>query len=868
MDEKEFLNNNGENIELDEKNNLSNNLKKIDSLIDEQEKKKKLYESYCDDYKGEYQFFNEYRKYNNKKNETEKRINELNELVESPYFAHMYLEEQEHDEDMFIGYEGIADKDGNQIVYDWRSKVGNLANSNKKSLNYNGFNYTVKYKRNVEIKNRQLTNCIEKYNSDSKDKTGITDYYLRSILRSKQNEKGFSDIVRTIQENQNDIIRADINTNIMCQGVAGSGKTAIIVHRLSYLLYNNPKVPAEKYLFIAPNDNFKKELSELNKKLSIDKIKLNTLYDFYIDKFNYYLNFNNDSNFKLEIKNIIDDENVDIKEVYSEKHLLSKYKIIEDSIYEEIKPIIKKNNLKIDKNQLVKDNIQLIRKILEDKINDYSNNKNLLNKNSKSILDICKKIGQITIEDETSDNKEKIKKYNKLVDNKVENLLNEIAQCKKIIKNIKNKYDISFYESNDYSIKKMKEHVSSIMEEKDNLENETNKMQKSIFRFFQRETIQNNLNKIEEYENIISEQLDLIKKFKDNEEEIFMTKELISKIEINKKSINILTLSTEIGDYMFEAIEAYKVLRLTLDISPDAPISFTHSLKMVLNYILEKPESIEEDDISKLVDLLKNNINIKKRLNTDQYFDDKKELDILINSVKPKIIIKRCFDLVLKNRYSLNSESLKKQKFYRNDVFTLLYIFNKLEFRKQNLYNYLYIDEAQDYNDSEIKLIKEIEANPIMNIFGDYKQNISLNSIERKNWDLLINTFEEKFKYFELNENYRNTINIVDYCNKNIKSKMYGIGLEGKDVKVITETSYDELIKITKETKSIIITNDNNLLKKISIESKGINISTVLNVKGLEFENIIVIDKNMDDNNKYVAYTRAKKELIIINDIK
>ena len=119
-----------------------------------------------------------------------------------------------------------------------------------------------------------------------------------------------------------------------------------------------------------------------------------------------------------------------------------------------------------------------------------------------------------------------------------------------------------------------------------------------------------------------------------------------------------------------------------------------------------------------------------------------------------------------------------------------------------------------------------------------------------------------------MNENYRNTINIVDYCNKNIKSKMYGIGLEGKDVKVITETSVDELIKIAKETKSMIITNDNDLLKKISIESKGINISTVLNVKGLEFESIIVIDKNMDDNNKYVAYTRAKKDLIIINNIK
>ena len=104
------------------------------------------------------------------------------------------------------------------------------------------------------------------------------------ILREKKNVSGFTDIVKTIQKKQNDIIRADINKNIICQGVAGSGKTAIIVHRLSNLLYNNPNIPAERYLFIAPNSNFKSELSNLNKKLKIDKIKLSTLYEYYIEK--------------------------------------------------------------------------------------------------------------------------------------------------------------------------------------------------------------------------------------------------------------------------------------------------------------------------------------------------------------------------------------------------------------------------------------------------------------------------------------------------------------------------------------------------------------------------------------------------------
>ena len=173
---------------------------------------------------------------------------------------------------------------------------------------------------------------------------------------------------------------------------------------------------------------------------------------------------------------------------------------------------------------------------------------------------------------------------------------------------------------------------------------------------------------------------------------------------------------------------------------------------------------------------------------------------------------------ICKDKYDL-SENLSNIKFYRNDVFLILYILDKIGFDRRKQYYYLYIDEAQDYNDQEIKLLKELE-NSSINIFGDYKQNISSNSIQRENWNNLQKIINDDLIYYELNENYRNTVNVVNYCNENLQLNMLPVGTEGNVVKVKENKNIEDIIKDAEKMDAVVITNNEQIISKINKKAK------------------------------------------------
>ena len=261
-----------EDVFLEEQEYLNEKLCLIEARINKLDCDINKYKSDCDEYKNDYENIRYFIESQNKHVESLKEINSLKKRIESPYFGHMYLNEKNEDEDIFIGEESITDLKGENIVYDWRSPVCSLYYANQNFMKYKNYTYRVKFKRQLLIENKKLVSCNELYHSQ-KDVI-VTDTFLKSVLKEKKEITGFTDIIKTIQFKQNEIIRSDLDKNIICQGVAGSGKTVIIIHRLSYLLFNNPSIIPTDFLFIAPNDNFKKELSVLNIKLQIDDLLL------------------------------------------------------------------------------------------------------------------------------------------------------------------------------------------------------------------------------------------------------------------------------------------------------------------------------------------------------------------------------------------------------------------------------------------------------------------------------------------------------------------------------------------------------------------------------------------------------------------
>ena len=179
-------------------------------------------------------------------------------------------------------------------------------------------------------------------------------------------------------------------------------------------------------------------------------------------------------------------------------------------------------------------------------------------------------------------------------------------------------------------------------------------------------------------------------------------------------------------------------------------------------------------------------------------------------------------------------------------------------------YNYIYFDEAQDYNDSEIKLICDLEDNPIVNIYGDVNQNIIKSTQTRDNWDNLKSILGMKLEYFKFDENYRNTSDVVEYCNHELSTNMMPIGYNGNSVNVCESMDLDNIISLARKG-AIIITNNSNY--STIIKNFGMKCYSVLEAKGLEFSNVIVIDENLSKNEKYIAYTRTKNDLTIVKKV-
>lgn len=282
----------------------------------------------------------------------------LNELEKNTHFGRMdlTLNEDNHTENlvMYIGEKSI-NKGIENLVYDWRSPVGNLYYmSNQEDYKYKDTIYNLNLKRQIDINNSKINNIYDTFVRGRN--LNVTDDFLMKVLNNKKNRNEFVDIIKTIQSNQNSIIRDELNTNSIVQGVAGSGKTVVLLHRLSYLLYNYPEMDRNKLLFITPSTIFKSKLSNINRSLSLTTIKMITMEDYYLEKINYYLpsikiNRVEKDNFKIDMLEFIYSKDYPnylqsfIKD-YTKK---SDIKLIMDNIFKDLK---NKFNLK-NKNYII-----------------------------------------------------------------------------------------------------------------------------------------------------------------------------------------------------------------------------------------------------------------------------------------------------------------------------------------------------------------------------------------------------------------------------------------------------------------------------------------------------------------------------------
>ncbi|MBQ8379522.1 MAG: UvrD-helicase domain-containing protein [Clostridia bacterium] len=187
---------------------------------------------------------------------TATKITNIAKIKEKPYFARLDFKEDKKDnkDKLYIGKIGVIDLDGKIVITDWRAPVATLYyDSNLGKVEYNAPEGSIKgelsLKRQIIIKNKEVQDIF--------DVDSVSDDELLKPYLGANADNRLKNIVASIQGEQNYIIRKDIEKNLIVQGVAGSGKTTVALHRIAYLMYNNStKFKPNQFMVIGPNKFF------------------------------------------------------------------------------------------------------------------------------------------------------------------------------------------------------------------------------------------------------------------------------------------------------------------------------------------------------------------------------------------------------------------------------------------------------------------------------------------------------------------------------------------------------------------------------------------------------------------------------------
>ena len=821
---------------------------------------------------------------------------------------------------------------------------------------------------------------------------GSTDSFLIEIITQNRSNHKLTDIIKTIQSNQNRMIREEHDKNMLVQGCAGSGKTMILLHRLSYLTYNEYLYNLSKVKIITPNNLFNLFISELSELLGLHEIKRMVIEDYYIYLIREYQKENS-----IEYKKNNKGKRIKSEEIKSNRKALRYIENLpnliakkEDSGFNESEGLYTKAKIEEINNYYLKEVSEIYKSIDLDGINEYvkrfdlqegikakqsnkermdalyllcnhdiifENNKKVkllgnyikdieaytdsLDRLDKSSMIINKKIGDFNVEINYCENiKEGYQEIleTKIIPTELENIKNNLVNTymeilekdnlrikrgerfnkqiflyqRKIIKYNKsiNESDITSYKEDSEKLKivdKMEKNLQIAQARLLSIENEFNKdfaelkdnfiqgiktinenggnvkfdegnyqecIEKvSIF-------IKENANKTHkmlnyddmEFANKLFDRFVLIADNDLDEESILAE---IEHIKGNrKKTKHITTNYNEFKRYIEKTIvdlSKYETLSKEKDsIGVDGVIEILKDYMFNIRYCYDLLLGIKQSigSINKENRLIIDDL-IKERAKVEAIILKPNEISKIENS---KLILtkKGEFPIAVFNRFkSLKDNKNKKIDTY--GLFTLLYIFYKHYGPLKENDDYLFIDEAQEYSFYEYELLKGVNGgDTVFNLFGDINQQLAFDK-GITSWKDLEGLFE--FNYYELNENYRNTVQITNYCNDTFDYNHLAIGIQGPEVEVIPIVELKDKVKMEKQknikTRIAIIYNTETdeiikILEYIRKKYNDVEAGTVKQFKGMEFDSVFVMPDKMVKNERYISYSRALNNLYIV----
>ena len=222
-------------------------------------------------------------------------LQRLFRIQNKPYFGSIRFKEDgnEEEDNIYIGITHVEDK-LDYYVHDWRSPICSMFYDYETGpASYKAPSGIIKgnitKKRQYIIEDAELKHIFD-------NDLNISDSLLQEVLAEESSDK-MKNIVNTIQEEQNKVIRNTEDKNLIVEGIAGSGKTSVALHRIAFLLYRIPNFTSSNVVVFTPNKVFSEYISNVLPELGEDNTYDMTFYDLLCQNINEYKDIENFTDF-------------------------------------------------------------------------------------------------------------------------------------------------------------------------------------------------------------------------------------------------------------------------------------------------------------------------------------------------------------------------------------------------------------------------------------------------------------------------------------------------------------------------------------------------------------------------------------------
>ena len=723
---------------------------------------------------------------------------------------------------------------GGIVVYSRWSDQGRLFGRTSEATGLlNGVNKQVDLRRKIDIMSGQLHGVEDVFSSNSEfAEKGIYDKFLIQVLMSRKKSHQLTDIIATIQDKQNDIIEKAYVANLIVQGCAGSGKTMVMLHRLSFWLYNNKSLKPEKIKILTPNENFNVHIGGLHAQLNLGAIEIMSVDQYYAMLLGKY-----DAGI-ADFKKVDDEENIEerfLNYIYS-KAFVKKFSALYKTELE---------------NYAFDDEIRFLKECAEKCGLSYKAKSKSVD--GDVIVEITRLVHEILNKNNTANSnlervQEKIAKYEDIIKKAEER--KEKGQV--TVLQYEETYKEGLEQIINSAMQKVLEDAQSLNEQKREKEQNLESLNKSILRILNGANIKKEKVVLEKIQKQIDENAKKQNALRLCLEEVSKTNSFDEAIDVvNSRKV------TKENKFIVEYLAGYRKEKRAI----------FEQQTIIDKAVVDKAEEEKKIESSDLL------------LSADETNQVKK----LANKYSKDIVLKifnTIFDQTIEEKL-IELDMKRPEKIYRYELYARV-LFSELFWKKTvGSDELICVDEGQDVSYCEYeRIIAQNEKNhAYYNIFGDLNQRIKQGR-GLKTWEQL----KRKLLAHEylLNENYRNTNQITQYCNDVFNFDMTLTGVEGEPVRNITfEEMLAELVDISDTADRTAIIMPRTMSKQRITRAKKIekvkerfstkfdvskfSIMYVDEIKGIEFDRVYVIDQDMERNERYIAFTRALDNLTIVH---